>query len=385
MCHNGNMLFQLILLANVVFFGYASVNGCHPRLLKDCYCGLVYQHTDNSPHFVVNCTNTGFHNTSMLEMLPEETEWLIFTGNHIPVLDSNIFGEDAILNKLSVIDMTNNGIREIKGKAFHKVTNVKRLILNHNDISISENDKENFHHPRVFSNFYNIEELHLTNAFADNTGDQVTQDLHDIFVNSNLTQLYKLHLEQNEIKSFKDSSIFCDLPKLHDLHLGSNVIQSINFNIDCIKMIRYIDLEQNNITKFTQKDLDSFDRATKRNTAGLRLNINGNPFKCDSAVKNLYGWLVQTKVNVDDKFGLECHHARYGKKYIMNLKNFADAKNARMSKAITVLLVVLTIVFISLVAGFIYLRKTSVKNKLSPIFNSITRKVHYTHIESQDV
>lgn len=116
-----------------------------------------------------------------------------------------------------IIDMSNNGIRDIKGKAFHHVASVTRLILNHNNIS-------NYHHSRVFSNFLNLQELHLTNAFADNSDATLADDLHEIFVNSNLTKLYKLHLEQNEIKSFRDDRVFCALPNLHDLHLGKTFI-----------------------------------------------------------------------------------------------------------------------------------------------------------------
>lgn len=74
----------------------------------------------------------------------------------------------------------------------------------------------------VFSNFENLLELHLTDAFADNTpAEDLASDLHDIFVNSDLQELQKLHLEQNEISQFKDPSVFCDLPSLQDLHLGN--------------------------------------------------------------------------------------------------------------------------------------------------------------------
>lgn len=73
---------------------------------------------------------------------------------------------------------------------------------------------------RVFSNFVNLVELHLTDAFADNTPEDLAADLHDIFVNSELQELRKLHLEQNEISQFKDPKVFCDLPNLQDLHLG---------------------------------------------------------------------------------------------------------------------------------------------------------------------
>ncbi|KAJ8914582.1 hypothetical protein NQ315_017287 [Exocentrus adspersus] len=41
---------------------------------------------------------------------------LIFTGNHISTLSSNIFGEDMDLSMLKIIDMSNNGITDIKVK-----------------------------------------------------------------------------------------------------------------------------------------------------------------------------------------------------------------------------------------------------------------------------
>ncbi|KAJ8965624.1 hypothetical protein NQ314_004016 [Rhamnusium bicolor] len=297
----------------------ARVDKCGTQLLEGCFCGEQFY--QNETMFVVNCTGLGFTTTDMLEQLPEETEVLIFTGNHISTLETNIFGDIVDLTMLKYIDMSNNGIRDIKGKAFHHVLGVERLILNHNNISISQEYEKNFHHPRVFSNFNSLRELHLTNAFADNTDAALADDLHDIFVNSNLTKLYKLHLEQNEIRNFRDERVFCDLPELHDLHLGDNNIPSLNFNITCLSKLRYLDLEDNNITKFSQRDLDTFDMlAQPYRSENLRIQLEGNPFRCDSAIKNLYNWLHKTKVIVRDLDRLECHQAKYGKRYIMNLK-----------------------------------------------------------------
>jgi hypothetical protein len=315
--------------------GEANVFQCRSKLLQGCNCGKIYYQSETL--FTVNCTNLSFRDTAMLRELPEETQMLVFTGNHVAVLEMNVFGDDAYLSELKIVDMSNNGIREIKGKAFHHVPSVERLILNHNNISISNEDDGNFHHPRVFSNFYNLKELHLTNAFADNTDSALADDLHDIFVNSNLTKLYKLHLEQNEIKFFKDANVFCDLPNLHDVHLGDNNIPSLNFNVKCLKKLRYLDLESNNITRFSEKDLEAFDSLTGTDREeNLILEIKGNPFRCDQAIKVLYNWLLETKVEVRDKDHLECHQAKYGTKYIMNLKNLAAAKHAKISQAITV-------------------------------------------------
>ncbi|CAH1996943.1 unnamed protein product [Acanthoscelides obtectus] len=275
----------------------ARVDKCGTLLLDGCFCGQQYH--DDQIYFIVNCTGLGFRNTDVLKLLPEETEMLVFTGNHISTLPTNLFGEENNLKRLKIIDMSNNGIHDIKGKAFHHVPNVTRLLLNHNNISISSDDEHNFHHPRVFSNLYNLQELHLTNAFQDNTGAALADDLHDIFVNSNLTKLYKLHLEQNEIKGFKDERVFCDLPELHDIYLGDNNIPSLNFDIQCLPKLRYLDLENNNITSFSKKDLATFDRKVPPfRQASLIIDIAGNPFKCGDAVRELYQWLKTTNVTV---------------------------------------------------------------------------------------
>ena len=53
---------------------------------------------------------------------------------------------------------------------------------------------------RILTNFYNLEELHLTNAFTELIDSKwYLGDLKDILLTSNMTKLYKLHLEQNEI------------------------------------------------------------------------------------------------------------------------------------------------------------------------------------------
>ena len=78
-----------------------------------------------------------FTDADGLAQLPNETEVLIFNGNKVPFLRNNVLGMIEEHELLKVIDMSNNGIQEITGKAFHKVRNVEKLILDHNDISIS--------------------------------------------------------------------------------------------------------------------------------------------------------------------------------------------------------------------------------------------------------
>lgn len=60
-------------------------------------------------------------------------------------LPSNIFGTNSTMEKLRFLDMSNNGIQVIKGKSYHHVSSVERLILNNNKINLNG---IGFHHPR---------------------------------------------------------------------------------------------------------------------------------------------------------------------------------------------------------------------------------------------
>lgn len=52
----------------------------------------------------------------------------------------------------------------------------------------------------MLSNFENLEELHLTNAFSETVDSRwYLSDLKEIMRASNMTKLRNLHLEQNEI------------------------------------------------------------------------------------------------------------------------------------------------------------------------------------------
>lgn len=75
--------------------------------------------------------------------------------------------------------MSNNKIREIRGKAYHHVKQVERLILDFNELSLDPGRS----HPRVFSNLVSLLELHLTDAFEDGQPRDLATTLHDIFVN----------------------------------------------------------------------------------------------------------------------------------------------------------------------------------------------------------
>ena len=173
-------------------------------------CRQLYKYTVSPEKFVKLCLHSSschltsffyfrFDNADMLEYIPNETEVLIFTGNNIGFLRNNIIGNYEDHLTLRVIDLSNNNLSEISGKAFHKVSEVRILILNHNNLRISGEES----HPRVLTNFQQLEQLHLTNAFTEMIDSKYyLDDLQTWLIVAKaegLESLSTLYLDQNEI------------------------------------------------------------------------------------------------------------------------------------------------------------------------------------------
>ena len=372
-----------------------SASHCGSKFLNRCLCGQT------PSEFIVNCTNTGFTNTTVLEHLPRETETLIFTGNNIPVLPWNVFGDQDSTPLLKVVDMSNNAIQEIRGKTYHHVASVERLILDHNELSLSSAKAgvEDHRHPRMFSNFLNLKALHLTNAFKDNSPANLANDLHDIFINSNLSVLIKLHLEQNELTGFADQMVFCDLPALMDLHLGDNALRGLHFNMTCLHHLRFLDLRRNRITRLSRTDLAMLDSFPARGQP-LTIDIQGNPL-CDCV--DLFEWLKTTKVTVRNKESLNCQgpstlaenkkedalqHVSCTLVHTVHSSFTPQQVQGGIGRGAALSLTLLSLAVVGLVVTLFFMKRAYFKPRCS-LLDTMSRKVQYTtighHEEEADV
>ncbi|XP_013777249.1 trophoblast glycoprotein-like isoform X2 [Limulus polyphemus] len=269
---------------------------CPAEFQGKCHCGEVPYGPQGKLTYVTNCTNTNFTDAVMLKELPLETEVLIFTGNHIPDLPFNVFGTAAFYSRLHIIDMSNNHIQSIKGKTFHHVKFVKKLVLNDNDLYIVSKDE----HPRMFKNFYNLEELHLKNAFTEKVSNYL-YNLEVAFQDSQLDNLRVLNLEQNEFSSILNENFFCSMPSLTEIHVGGNRMKDFRLNSTCLPRLNLVDLSNNNIQGLKNSTMHLLDAVP-----GLEVNLTGNPFECDCHLVDMYRWLATTKTRVTGKERFQC-------------------------------------------------------------------------------
>lgn len=397
--HSSCSTFFILSVLLVVCFGYqgdkiSTITGCPMRFAEKCHCGPGNYRAmfPDKKVFITNCTNTGFTDASILEYVPTETEVLIINGNHFPSLPWNILGIWNEFTNLAVIDLTNNGIKEIPGKAFHKVSTVRRLILNHNDIYIVSG----MSHPRVFSNFQHLEELHLTNAFTEQVVSQwYLLSLQDIFVSSNLKKLKKLHLEQNEIWKISNSDLFCPLTELMDLHLADNQLTDINFTISCLPKLRYLDLEYNKMTNMRPSTMKILDEVFGNPEDDKTLNIKGNPFRCDCYMDKFFKWFRTTKVNIANKNEVRCfdgypkHNSgiRFSNVQQLDCEEEPQKMNSNSNSGHAVtrsLLGILIFLTTALIVVLLWINRVRVHRKMSPLFSNLTTTMQYSTIEKEE-
>lgn len=246
-------------------------------------------------------------------------------------------------------------------------------------------------HPRIFSNFIGLRALHLTNSFADYSSPELSQDLHAIFVNSNLTQLVKLHLEQNEISHFKDPNVFCDLPQLEDLYLGDNSLRELNFNLTCLHHLRFLDLERNNFESIKQQDIDAMEKLEHLfgRSQNLIVDFNLNPFACDCTIFPVARWLEATNITVRNKDKLMCQRSIDIKERLLSM-NFkkciirSQRHNTNTNHQVFLVFILVFFIFILLgiCGGVIYINKDRLIHFMHPVMSS--RKVHYTTIRDDE-
>ncbi len=386
---------QLLVLSMFLHFHYIvcettwkEPTGCPQAFKGKCRCGQVAYGSTQRMSYVTNCTNTNFTDVSMLTQLSPETEVLIFSGNNVSSLPPNLIGQDARYEKLHIIDLSNNHIKYIRGKTFHNIKTVKVLNLSNNEINI---DDDNFH-PRIFSNFKNLEELHLKNAFDNSVHDfDFTNDLWITFNESALTSLKVLDLDDNHIRSISSPEMFCAMPSLQKLHLAYNYLTDFTLNITCLKDLNFLDISYNFITTLNNKSLEYIETGPPN----YHINITMNSFRCDCDLIDFFLWTkAEKEIRVDSVEKFRCVYGypmdNAGRYFddlsVLDLECSNSVKNDDFSDYITysyAIIASLLITLCLLLGALVYINRQHFVMAWTYLTTGIASKREYTSLEKE--
>ena len=116
----------------------------------------------------------------------------------------------------------------------------------------------------------------------------------------------QFHSPSLPFRSITDEDLFCSLPSLTHLYLGDNQLQSVDFSLDCLKQLQYLDLEYNKIKRLSSSTLAKLDRVfltEDPDDDSKRINLKENPFVCDCYLREFYQWLRSTDTSLIHKVG----------------------------------------------------------------------------------
>ena len=319
--------------------------------LSECIC-----RDGQKPVVYISCDNNGYSpesSTSYLKSfvkmsnLYKNLHELSFTGNMMPKLEPNILENIAHKSfwELIKLDLSNNSIEKISGKAFHTMPMLEVLVLNDNEWEVKEE------YPRIFSSFFVLKELHLNFAFSTSSirpTEVQVQNLRTVFEGSELYLLQKLFLERNSLK-FVDAAVFQSLPSLRHISLKNNSILSTRelYNATChehtygwldeeqieepCRYLREFDLSHNQLHTVTRDFLEQLDL----NDDFSELRVADNPLVCDCDMIDFYYWWNgngKGKVDIDRA---KCHSPEHLKGHTLASLTHDQIETCSWSKADT--------------------------------------------------
>ncbi|KAJ8406303.1 hypothetical protein AAFF_G00305340 [Aldrovandia affinis] len=211
-------------------------------------------HTTSCPASCVVCSEDAIicHKLSEIIGVPETTKVLMLTDGQIDSVDNGNFSD---LSNITLLGLSNNAIADITAHAFHNLTVLRVLLLDHNLItSASIFDS-------TFSQLQSLEILQLGNNairvidgswFRDTRslrtlqleGNLITRLESGTFTPANLRSLESLDLSDNLIEHL-DRDSFQALPQLRRLDLSRNSLHTAPDAFSYLSWLSALNLDYN--------------------------------------------------------------------------------------------------------------------------------------------
>ncbi|KAL4608259.1 leucine-rich repeat-containing protein 53-like, partial [Arapaima gigas] len=212
------------------------------------------QFSTSCPASCVVCSEDAIicHKLSNVIEVPNTTKILMLTDGQIQLINNSTL---SILSNITVLGLSGNIISNIMENAFHNLTLLKTLLLDHNHISSLSILNS------TFTQLQNLEVLQLGHNAIQNInrnwfqglrsllvlhleGNLITRLPADTFQSSNLENLETLDLSDNLIESLSKGS-FYGLPRLRNLDLSRNSLRSAPDAFSYLSWLSALNLDLN--------------------------------------------------------------------------------------------------------------------------------------------
>lgn len=263
--HKSGMVRLLFLLAIAL-----SCHGCPQK----CLCSSQ----------TVKCQNQDLD--EIPRSIPENTKLLFVTGNNISRISAASF--PTRLNQLTDLYLNGNEVESVDEMVFFNLPNLVRLDLSNNQIKdFSET---------AFPEDNKLQFLNLSRSFHNHS---ITDVVLSFLRSGNLLQLTALDLSNNDLVILPDN-IFTGLSNLVNLSLQNSSMITIQNRTLRVPPLHELDLRDNSLRDLPPTTLAEFSLKP-----GLRIQLAGNPWRCDCFIDDLLAWL-KNSTEVVDKQNLTC-------------------------------------------------------------------------------
>ncbi|XP_038144556.1 trophoblast glycoprotein b [Cyprinodon tularosa] len=257
---------RCVMTRLLLLFALALSCRCCP---DNCLCSLE----------TVKCQNLDLN--AIPHSLPANIKSLFITGNTISQINQTSF--PMRLENLTDLYLSDNEMELVEAGAFQNLPNLERLDLSNNRILTFDE--------HALPDDNKLKLLNLSRSFHNGS-------LLDFFPRANLLQLATLDLSNNNLEHHRLDGTFTAMSSLVTLSLRNTLLYTIeNWSLPAL---RDLDLRDNNL-----KFLPSATLAEFSINRSLRIQLLGNPWRCNCIIDDLVAWL-KNSTQVVDSDNLTC-------------------------------------------------------------------------------
>ena len=319
------LICDLYYLKNLTYFSAASQNKRLPDDTSDLekYSHFVQNRAEGMPNVedVMSsmndlndtCDDSNFNFGDVTSIpVPHNLEYLNLSGTLTESVET--LKMVILLGKpisLKYVNYASNGLHVFEGPLIVASEPPELITLDYSD--------NNCYHigPDFFKYMNNVIGVLYLNY--NRLGEQFIEDK-NITIFQNLTKLTELHLAFNIIKSIPQFT-FINQVSLSVLNLSHNSLQFLDFDMDQMVNLSYLDVSANLLTQLDQHYTNNLNSISTYRY--FTINLKDNPLACSCESLHFLRWIMYTYVTIDHWKNYTCTYNRK-LKYIGDIENMVN-------------------------------------------------------------